>query len=227
VTRLLVVDDDDDLRSLVRGLLTRAGFEVLEAAAGRAALRVLHAERPALVVLDVGLPDLDGWQVLERIRDLSDLPVIMLTARDEELDRVRGLRAGADDYVVKPFGRLELLARIEALLRRADPPAHRDAYRDGLLEVDFAQRTVQIGGEPAALTPREFRLLAALVQHADKLLSHERLLALAWDGEPGSAPEQVTLYVSYLRRKLAAADPGGAAIETVRGFGYRYRPPAG
>jgi DNA-binding response OmpR family regulator len=116
---ILIADDDADIRRLIVGLLERAGFRALQAANGRDALRLLYAHRPAAVVLDVTMPALDGWQVLERIREVSDVPVLMLTAKVEELDRVRGLRAGADDYVPKPFGRLELLARIEALLRRS------------------------------------------------------------------------------------------------------------
>src|SRR3954466_9545164 len=121
-SRVLVVDDDDDIRGLVRTLLERGGAEVKEAKNGRDGLREFHAWRPDLVVLDVSMPELDGWNVLERIRDMSDVPVLMLTARGDELERVRGLKAGADDYVVKPFGRQELVARVQALLARAAPP---------------------------------------------------------------------------------------------------------
>ena len=131
---------------------------MIEASDGRDALRLLYAHRPALVVLDVTMPGLDGWQVLERIREVSDVPVLMLTALGEELDRVRGLRAGADDYVAKPFGRQELLARVEALLRRARGAAEpAGAYRDELIEVDFAERGVSVRGRPVSLTPGEFR----------------------------------------------------------------------
>src|SRR5215212_4971340 len=143
--RVLVVDDDQDIRELVGHLLRRAGHDVVEAENGRAGLRALHASPPDLVLLDVSMPELDGWQTLERIRDLSDVPVLMLTARGDELERVRGLQAGADDYVVKPFGRQELLARVQALLRRAaaSAPAERvEAYADEQLEIDFAQRAV-------------------------------------------------------------------------------------
>ena len=129
--RVLVIDDEADIRSLVVDLLGRAGYEVLEAPDGRAGLRLLHEEAPDLVVLDVSMPILDGWQTLERIRDLSDVPVILLTARDGELEKVRGLKAGADDYVTKPFGRQELLARVEALLRRGAEPVTVEDYDDG------------------------------------------------------------------------------------------------
>jgi DNA-binding response OmpR family regulator len=220
--RVLVVDDDEDIRVLVRELLQRAGFEVLEEANGRAALRVFHASRPDLVVLDVAMPELSGWETLERIRELSDVPVLMLTAKDAEADRVRGLRAGADDYVTKPFARDELLARVEALLRRAAPREEKPAaYADGLVAVDFVQRTVSVQGHEVPLTPLEYNLLAAFVSHPNQVLSHEQLLGLAWGDSADVSRDQVKLYVGYLRRKLGAE--GDSPIETVRGFGYRYR----
>src|SRR5919199_636356 len=222
--RVLVVDDEEDIRKLVAHLLRRAGHDVVEADNGRSALRTLHASPPDLVLLDVSMPELDGWQTLERIRDLSDVPVLMLTARGDELERVRGLQAGADDYGTKPFGRQGLLARVEALLRRAgDRREVRRTYADRLLEIDYGQRAVAVAGNPVALTPTEFRLLTALVDHPNQVLSPDQLLDLAWaDGTAGSRP-QVKLYIGYLRKKLAEA---ASAIETVRGFGYRYRPPA-
>jgi DNA-binding response OmpR family regulator len=217
---VLVVDDDDDIRVLVRMLLERAGYGVVDAADGREGLRALHARRPDLVVLDAMMPGLDGWETLERIRELTDVPVLMLSARSTELDKVRGLKAGADDYVTKPFGRQELLARVEALLRRrgsaeTELPA---VYEDGAIRVDFEQRVVHVRGEEVALTPLEYRLLAAFVRHPNQVLSHEQLLRLAWGNEEPSR-DQVKLYVGYLRRKLALPD----AIESVRGFGYRYK----
>jgi DNA-binding response OmpR family regulator len=221
--RVLVADDDLDVRTLVRTLLERAGHEVVEAADGRECLRAVYERRPSLVVLDVGMPALDGWQTLERIREVADVPVLLLTARGGELDRVRGLRAGADDYVSKPFGRQELLARVDALLRRArEGPADVRGYVDDLLEIDFTQRSVVAKGLKVDLTPLEFRLLAAFVQHAGQVLSHRQLRELAW-GEPDPhSRDQVKLYVGYLRRKLDSAIRSGAPIETVRGFGYRY-----
>ena len=220
---VLVVDDDDDIRSLLRELLKRAGFEVHEEATGLAGLRTFHARRPDLILLDVSMPEMDGWQTLERIRELSDVPVLMLTAKDAEADRVRGLRGGADDYVTKPFAREELLARVDALLRRASSKTEKaGAYVDGLLEVDFVQRTVSVQGREAALTPLEYNLLAAFVRHPNQVLGHEQLLELAWGGSGDTSRDQVKLYVGYLRRKLGAE--GDVPIETVRGFGYRYRP---
>jgi DNA-binding response OmpR family regulator len=224
--RILVVDDDEDIRKLVVQLLERAGHRVEQASDGRAGLRALHASPPDLVLLDVSMPDLDGWQTLERIRDLSDVPVIMLTARGEELERVRGLQAGADDYVTKPFGRQELLARVQALLRRAAARSETaQTYADGLVTIDFAQRAVTYGGREVSLTPLEFKLLSTFVRHPRQVLSRDQLLELVWGDAFGVSGDQVKLYVGYLRRKLDPDAPETVPIETVRGFGYRYRPP--
>ena len=225
-TRVLVIDDEDDIRMLVVELLGRAGYEVLEAADGRAGLRILHATVPDLILLDVSMPALDGWQTLERIRDLSDVPVIMLTARDGELEKVRGLKAGADDYVTKPFGRQELLARVEALLRRGSEPLVIDDYDDGVVAIDVAQRRVLVRGKEAQLTPLEFKLLSALVRHPEQVLGHEQLLEQVWGDAHPVSRDRVKLYVGYLRKKLSPDDPQAFPIETVRGFGYRYRKPA-
>ena len=221
---VLVVDDDGDVRALVVELLTRSGYDVSEAPNGREALKLVYEQRPDLVLLDISMPELDGWATLERIRELSDVPVLMLSALGAELEKVRALRAGADDYVTKPFGRQELLARVESVLRRAPAPEVRDAYSDGLLEVDFSQRRVRAGDQPIELTPLEFRLLTAFVDHPGQLLTHEQLLELAWGGERGTSRDQVKLYVGYLRRKLSATGISPEAIETVRGYGYRYSP---
>src|SRR4051794_12626794 len=229
---VLVVDDEVDVRTLIRLLLERAGLDVTEASSGREALRRLHQVRPDLVILDVTMPDLDGWQTLERVRDLSEVPVLMLTARAGELDKVRGLRGGADDYVTKPFGRQELLARVEALLRRTSgPPEVRAAYEDGALSIDYVSREVTVAsgaGErrPVQLTPLEFKLLSAFVRHPNETLSRMRLLELVWGDVDGFGGDQVKLYVGYLRRKLGWGPSDGGPLETVRGFGYRYRPPA-
>lgn len=226
--RVLVVDDDADIRGLLRQLLERAGYDMAEAANGREALRVFYSISPDLVLLDVSMPEMDGWQTLERIRDLSDVPVLMLTARTAELERVRGLKAGADDYVAKPFGRQELLARVEALLRRAGPREERpETYADGLVTIDFVQREVSVAGTPVALTPLEFKLLATFVRHPNQVLSSDQLLELVWGDATGGSRARTKLYVGYLRQKLETAAPGAAPIETVRGFGYRYRPREG
>jgi DNA-binding response OmpR family regulator len=224
---VLVVDDDADVRTLVCELLARAGYAVSEAPDGREALRRLYDERPDLIVLDVSMPGLDGWATLERIRELSSVPVVMLSALGAELEKVRALRGGADDYVTKPFGRQELLARVESVLRRAPAREVRATYADELLEVDFAQRRVRANGADVELTPLEFRLLTAFVDHPGQLLEHEQLLLLVWGGERGSSRDQVKLYVGYLRRKLGAAGVPPDVIESVRGYGYRYAPGSG
>jgi len=221
---ILVVDDDPDIRTLLRELFHRTGFLVAEAGDGQEALRVFFDERPDLVVLDVAMPRLDGWQTLERIREVSDVPVVMLTAKATELEKTRGLRAGADDYVTKPFGRQELLARVDALLRRTGKRgAPLESYSDAYLTIDFTQRAVTARGEPVELTPLEFRLLTAFVGHPNQVLTHDQLLQLAW-GVEGSR-DQVKLYVGYLRKKLSPEEPDSVPIETRRGFGYSYRPP--
>jgi DNA-binding response OmpR family regulator len=222
--RILVVDDEPDILLLLHELLERAGYDVEEAPDGRSALRLFYANPPALVILDVTMPEMDGYQTLERIRDLSDVPVLMLTARSQELEKVRGLSAGADDYVAKPFGRQELLARVQALLRRTGGKTEVvEAYADGFCEIDYAQRRVLVRGNQVQLTPLEFKLLAAFVQNPGQVLSRDQLLELVWGDPYGVSGDQVKLYVGYLRKKLAPDAPDSAPIETVRGFGYRYR----
>jgi DNA-binding response OmpR family regulator len=221
--RILVVDDDADIRLLVRSLLERAGYEVQEAEDGKAALRTFYENPPALVILDVTMPEMDGYQTLERLRDLSDVPVLMLTARSQELEKVRGLSAGADDYVPKPFGRQELLARVQALLRRSGGRTEVvEAYADDFVEIDYAQRRVVVDSREIQLTPLEFKLLAAFVQNPGQVLSRDQLLEIVWGDPYGVSGDQVKLYVGYLRKKLMPDTPDAAPIETVRGFGYRY-----
>src|SRR5213592_1781199 len=165
-SRVLIVEDDKDLRDLVRTVVEREGMATIEAADGREGLRQFYEHRPQLVILDIGLPELDGWQVLERVRELGDVPVLVLTAASDELDKVRGLRQGADDYVTKPFGRQELIARIEALLRRAGPSEiGEEVVSGGLVEIDFTQRRATVKDAELDLTPTEFRLLAGLARH--------------------------------------------------------------
>jgi DNA-binding response OmpR family regulator len=223
-TAVLAIEDDADIRQLLKALLDREGYKVIEAATGREGLRAFHQVRPDLVILDVGLPDLDGWQVLERIRDMSDAPVLVLTARSTERDKVRGLNAGADDYLTKPFSRVELLARLQAIRRRQVAAREPQAvFDDGHLRVDFTHQEVTLEGEPVLLTPTEYRLLGALVRHAGQVLSADQLIELAWDDPSGLAPARVKYAVLRLRRKLGWDDNDDSPIETVRGFGYRYR----
>jgi DNA-binding response OmpR family regulator len=221
--RVLVVDDEADIRGLLRDLLERAGHSVVEAPDGREGVRLFHVEQPELVILDVSMPGFDGWQTLERIRELSSVPVLMLTARTQEMDKVRGLRAGADDYITKPFGRQELLARVDAHLRRLPAETQEKSYADDNVTIDFAQRSVHVRDEQISLTPLEFKLLTTFVRNPNQVLSHDQLLQLVWGDARGGAREQVKLYVGYLRRKLGERPDGESPIETVRGFGYRYK----
>ena len=225
--RVLVVDDHGDVRDLLGELLGRAGYRVETAANGRDGLRALYAATPDLVLLDVSMPELDGWKTLERIREVTDTPVVMLTARASELEKVRALKAGADDYVTKPFGRQELLARVEAHLRRSGERVEQPGtYADGLITIDFAQREVTVSGTKVSLTPLEFKLLSTFVRHPNQVLSHDQLLELVWGDPLTESRARTKLYVGYLRQKLDVGEGGDSPIETVRGFGYRYRPRA-
>jgi len=224
---ILVVDDEPDVRLALRRVLERAGHEVRQAGDGREGLRTFF-ERPSdLVLLDVSMPVLDGWDTLAHLRLVSDVPVLMLTARGLELEKVRGLRAGADDYQTKPFSGPELLARVEALLRRGRPggvPAP-EAYADERLAVDFVRHEVAVSGRDVTLSPLEFRLLSAFVRHPDRVLTHGELIQLAWADPAAGSRDQLKTYVRYLRRKLGWDHADENPLESVRGVGYRYRTP--
>jgi DNA-binding response OmpR family regulator len=220
---VLAIEDDPDVRGLLHTLLGREGYVVHEAGTGREGLRAFHEARPDVVILDIALPDLDGLEVLSRIRDLSDAPVLVLTARSAEGDRVRGLDAGADDFLSKPFNQGELIARLHALRRRAPEAAHTSGFDDGRLRVDFLRRQAFLEGVPVALTPTEYRLLSALVRHAGEVLSADQLVALAWGGPGEAGASRVKYAVLRLRRKLGW-ESEDSPLRTVRGFGYRYDP---
>jgi DNA-binding response OmpR family regulator len=225
--KILIVDDDDDLLEAV-GLgmqLQWQGADVVTAADGEAGLEAFFEHAPDVVLLDVGLPRLDGFEVLRRIREVSDTPVLMLTARGEELDKVRGLEIGADDYVTKPFSPLELLARIKAVLRRADlPPPVRamPSFVAGDLAVNFDSREVTKRGEPIALTALEYRLLYHLVRNAGHVLPREALLARVWGDEYRDQSDYLKVYISRLRSKLEDDPDRPRYIVTERGLGYRF-----
>ncbi len=226
--RVLVIEDDPDIALGVRTVLGRSGFEVTTAAEGREGLRPFHSDRPDIVILDVGLPEMDGWTVLERIRELSEVPVLMLTSHGQEADKVRGLRGGADDYLTKPFGNAEFVARVQALLRRQHAAAPLpEVFDDGRVRVDFVTHQVLVDGAAGRAHPHEFRLLAALVRHRGQVLSSVKLLELAWSDPSGIGPDRVKYSVMRLRRKLGTPAGGDSPIEAVRGFGYRYRGAAG
>jgi two-component system KDP operon response regulator KdpE len=224
--RLLLVDDDPEIRTSVRvGFeLQWRDVEILEADTGAECLRLVEERRPDLVLLDVGLPDLDGFAVLRELRAFTAVPVIMLTARDEPISRVRGLEAGADDYVAKPFDHLELMARVRAVLRRLDvkaPAAARAPYRREALEIDTDAHEVRVGGERVALTATEWRVLETLVANAGWVVPHERLLARVWGRDEPADLDSLRVFVRRLRTKLGDDAAAPRYLETVRGLGYR------
>ncbi len=224
---VLVVEDDPDIWRSLQIILGRAGYRLGWAVDGAEGLKAFNDQRPDLVVVDIGLPKVDGWVVLERIRQMSSVPVLLLTARGLESDKVRGLLGGADDYLTKPYSNDELVARLGRLLRRCRPgPEAPRLYDDGRLRIDFLEHSVEVEGRSVELTPTEFRLLAVLVRHADTVLSVPRLLELGWSDISGAGRGRVKFSVLSLRRKLGWGDVITSPVETVRGFGYRYRPPA-
>jgi DNA-binding response OmpR family regulator len=225
--RVLAADDNDDHLEVVCDVLARAGAEVVEAKDGAEAIDRFYRDQPHLVVLDVRMPKVDGWQTLEQIRTISDRPVLMLTAADSEVVAVRALRAGADDYVRKPFSGAELVARAQVLLRTCgvgdDEPLH-DRYHDAHLEIDFRQVQVRSADQrPIKLRPLEYRLLVALVRHPNQVLSGQQLVQLVWNDDIGG-DARLKVYISYLRAALRDGGVAGDPIVTLRGLGYRYVP---
>lgn len=222
MAHVLVVEDESDIALAIQVLLTRSGYEVHRAADGATALRAMHALQPDLVLLDLGLPVKDGWEVLERLRDFSDVPVLLLTASGRDEDKVRGLRAGADDYLTKPFNNAELAARVDALLRRsgsADWGSPELVY--GPVTVSTTSHTVTVDGHEVAVTPQEFRLLCSFIRHRGQVLSTAQLLSLVWGDRTGAGGERVKFAVLRLRRKLGWADAAESPLTAVRGVGYR------
>jgi DNA-binding response OmpR family regulator len=220
---VLVVEDDADIRSVLGITLEAEGHETVFAVDGADGLKAFFEQRPDLVVLDLGLGEPDGWTVLERIRQMSDTPILMLTARGQERDKVRALNLGADDYLTKPFGRAELVARIGAILRRPVSDSAPTLLRSGRMVADLEAHTVHIDGTLVDLTPQEFRLLVALARRPNRTRSLAQLLDEAWGDPFGDSADRVKYTVMRLRRKLTAVggddfDP----IATVRGIGYRF-----
>ncbi len=223
--RILVVDDEPRMIHFIRLNLEHDGFEVSEAASGTQALAQLRDRLPDLVLLDVMMPDLDGFATLEMIREISTVPVIMLTAKGEEDDRVRGLELGADDYVTKPFSPRELVSRVRAVLRRVEAPgapAHEVIQVDDRLKLDFDRREIWVDGELVRLRPTEFKLLYHLVQNAGWVVPHDQLLAKVWGYEYRDETHYLRLYINYLRQKLERAPANPQYILTERGVGYRF-----
>ena len=223
---ILVVDDEERMARFIRLNLEHDGFHVIEAYRGMQAIQALRDALPDMILLDVMMPDLDGFEVLKMIREVSTVPVIMLTAKGEEDDRVRGLELGADDYVTKPFSPRELVSRVRAVLRRTDQAsgaAPNEVIRvDERLQIDFSRREVWVEGQLVKLRPTEYRLLYHLIENAGWTVPHEQLLAKVWGYEYRDETHYVRLYVNYLREKIEEDPSDPKYILTERGIGYRF-----
>jgi two-component system, OmpR family, KDP operon response regulator KdpE len=222
---ILVVDDESRMVRFVRMNLELEGFRVSEAGSGMEALEKVRDELPDLVLLDVMMPKMDGFETLERIREISNVPVIMLTVKGDEEDRIHGLELGADDYVTKPFSPRELASRIRAVLRRAEMPspvAKTTIRIDDRLEIDFRKREVIVDGERVSLRPTEYRLLYHLVNNAGWVMTHEMLLSKVWGYEYREEAGLLRLYITYLRKKIEPDPSNPRYIFTERGVGYRF-----
>jgi DNA-binding response OmpR family regulator len=216
---ILVVDDEANIIALAKMYLEKEGYRVERATDGAEALRKIDELQPALMVLDLMLPEVDGWEVCRRVRADSDLPIIMLTARDDDIDKIVGLELGADDYLTKPFNPRELVARVKAILRRtvrADRPTQ--VLRLGDLTIEPASRSMTVAGKPVSLRAKEFDLLVALAEHKGIVLSRQQLLDLVWGFDFYGQTRTVDVHVAHLRDKLAGSQVG---IETVWGVGYK------
>lgn len=224
VPTVLIVDDEPQIRRVMRTTLTSQGYAVVEAKTGEEALEKLRSDHPGLILLDVNLPGVSGLEVCREIRQSSDVPIIMLTVRNTERDKVQALDAGADDYVVKPFGAQELLARIRAALRRSAPEEVTPAFLSDVLKIDFAKRAVTLQGNPVRLTPKEFELLRHLVANQGMALSHRRLLQAVWGPDYGEETEYLRVFINQLRKKIEPDPRHPRFIHTDPWIGYRFEP---
>jgi two-component system KDP operon response regulator KdpE len=223
-TTVLIVDDEPQIRRVMRTTLISQGYAVLEAKTGEEALEKLRSDHPGLILLDVNLPGISGFDVCREIRHSSDVPIIMLTVRNTERDKVQALDAGADDYVVKPFGAQELLARIRAALRRTTLEEATPAFVSDDLKIDFSKRAVMLHGNPVRLTPKEFELLRHLVANQGMALSHRRLLQAVWGPDYGEETEYLRVFINQLRRKIEPDPRRPRFIHTDPWIGYRFEP---
>jgi two-component system, OmpR family, KDP operon response regulator KdpE len=224
--KLLVIDDELAIRRFLRASLDAEQFVLLEASEGREGIRVAATENPDIILLDLGLPDLDGNQVAREVREWSETPIIVLSAREQERDKVAALDAGADDYLTKPFGIGELLARIRVALRhveRSRSSAPEPVFRAGGLEVDLASHVVRLNSEEVHLTPNEFKLLALLVRNAGKVVTHKHLLTQVWGGAYAEESHYLRVYMGQLRHKLEADPARPKLLTTEPGVGYRLK----
>jgi two-component system KDP operon response regulator KdpE len=223
---ILIVDDEPQIRRVLRTIISSNGYSVIEARSGEEALEKIRDERPDLVLLDVNLPGISGLETCREIRHSADIPIIMLTVRNSERDKVQALDAGADDYVVKPFGAEELLARIRAALRRAAPADSLPPFASGDLKIDFERRVVTVKGQPVRLTPKEFELLRHLVANQGKALPHRRLLQAVWGPDYGEETEYLRVFINQLRKKIEPHPNKPRYIHTEPWVGYRFEAPA-
>lgn len=219
--RVLVVDDEPAIRRFLRVSLSAHGYAVFEADSGQAALSAVTSDRPDLIILDLGLPDIDGIEITRLLREWTHIPTIILSVRGQEADKIAALDAGADDYLIKPFGMGELLARMRVALRRASQCGAQPVFTSGDLTVDLARRVVAMAGQEVQLTPTEYDLLRALVTHAGKVLTHRQLLREVWGHNVGEQSQYLRVYVNRLRKKLRSLAPQAALIQTDPGIGYR------
>ena len=224
--KILVVDDEPQIRRVLRTTLTSQGYAVIEAKTGDEALELFRDERPDLVLLDMNMPGRSGIETCRELRSSSDVPVIMLTVRNTERDKVQALDAGADDYVVKPFGSEELMARIRAALRRAAPAEALPPFVSGDLRIDFEKRSVLVKGVPARLTPKEFELLHHLVANQGKAQGHRRLLQAVWGPDYGEETEYLRVFINQLRKKIEPDPRHPRYIHTEPWIGYRFEAPS-
>lgn len=223
-SKILIVEDDEALIGILVTYLEREGFDVYTATRGPEALRLAYERHPELVLLDVMMPGMDGWQICERLRQLSDVPIIMLTAKASKSDVLKGFQLGTDDYITKPFALEELGARIRAVLRRAEKGPENGVYDDGYLRIDLSRQQVFRDGQLVTLTPTEYRLLRCLVRNRGQVVPHEELLKTAWGPEYASATDSLALYVRYLRKKLEDDPSEPSYILNRWGTGYWFSP---
>ena len=220
--RVLIVDDERAIRLFLRTVLQAHGYDVFEAEGGHEALGTVVQRRPEVIILDLGLPDMDGLDVLRRVREWSEVPVIILSVRDKETEKIAALDAGADDYLTKPFGAGELMARLRAALRRAKGPSGEPVYRSRELVVDMNKRQVTVGGKEVQLTPTEYELLRVLVSHAGRVITHGQLLHLVWGAGYEGQVHLLRVNISNLRHKLEPDTARPRYIGTEPGVGYRF-----
>lgn len=222
--KILIIDDDKPTVEMISTLLKKRGFEVYDALCAQSGLRMAYQHHPDLVLLDVVLPDRDGWDICRQLRDLSDMPIIFISARTDKVDVIKGLDMGADDYVTKPFDDDELIARIKARLRRSPRTRLNEelVFNNGDFRINFMNREVWIRSTLQHLTPKEFNLLAVLVRNAGRVVSRTELVTDAWGEEYGDAIDSLKLYIHYLRQKLEINPQQPEYILTSRGVGYRF-----